>query len=293
MKNHTGLTRIDLVVVMACLVFILANVLVITAAGRGRAKLEVCLLNLRSLTDAWQMQANDNNGKITSGDVLYSWAFPSSAGGLQGSWFESPHQWHPCPLTTTGRLPSIPYAPPYISFSNATQEDWHHSITDGKLWQYVRNYNIYRCPVGAKNQYVTYSMSMSMNTYPNAAGNSAPILTNINQIIRPVERCVFLDVGVARQGAFYISYNGSGVNPTGRWYDLPPMQHNQGTTLVFADGHAIYRKWTDPHVFESVDLPWGGGTVDYCDCDLRWMTKITWGQLSYEWDNCTDSNCPD
>ena len=31
------------------------------------------------------------------------------------------------------------------------------------------------------------------------------------------------------------------------WGDLPPMRHSQGTTFVFADGHAIYRKWTDPH----------------------------------------------
>ena len=68
------------------------------------------------------------------------------------------------------------------------------------------------------------------------------------------------------------------------------MHHNQGTTLVFADGHAIYRQWTDPHTLASAVLQWGGGTIDNCDCDLRWMTQVTWGNITY---SCTnpDKQC--
>jgi len=274
MKARNGLTRIDLVVAAACVFFVLANVPVIIAAGRGRAKLEVCLANLRALTGAWQMHANDNDGKIVSGDVCYSWSFPPSAGGPQHAWFDWPGISCPNPVPD--------------------EEDWKESIAYGGLWKYIRDYNLYQCPSGEKNHYVTYSMAHSMNTYPGSAGpgSVSRTITIINRIIHPSERFVFLDVGSAKQGAFYVSYDGSGSSAPGKWYDPPPMRHNQGTTFVFADGHAIYRKWTDPHVFESVDSPWGQGTIDYCDCDLRWMTKITWGDVPYDCSD-PDKNCPD
>ena len=88
-----------------------------------------------------------------------------------------------------------------------------------------------------------------MNTYPGPGGTGAVTITNINQITKPAERFVFLDTGIIKSGAFYVRYSGSR-----QWYDLPPMHHNQGTTFVFADGHAIYRKWTDPHTLNAVGL---------------------------------------
>jgi prepilin-type processing-associated H-X9-DG protein len=289
MRNRTGLTRVDLIVVVACVFFVLANVPVIIAAGRGRAKIEVCMANLRALADAWQMNSNDNDGKIASGDVWYSWTFPTSAGGPQLAWREWPHPApHPMPPSAaTNYTAAYP-----LSCTTCTQADWQHAIAEGKMWEYVRDYNFYRCPAGNKNQYVTYSMSHSMNTWPGVAGTNAPVLTNINQIIRPAEKFVFLDAGFAKQGAFFVSFSGSGSTAPGRWYDHPPMLHNQGTTFVFADGHAIYRKWTDPHALQAGWSGGWGGTVDYCDCDLRWITKATWGRVPYD---CTDpnKNCPD
>jgi prepilin-type processing-associated H-X9-DG protein len=136
-------------------------------------------------------------------------------------------------------------------------------------------------------------MSQAMNTYPGAAGpgSVSRTITVINQIIKPAERFVFLDAGFAKRGAFFVSFSLAG-HPPGRWYDMPPMHHNQGTTFVFADGHAIYRKWTDPHTLAAEVSGWGQGTIDYCDCDLRWITKATWGDVPY---SCTDpnKNCPD
>jgi hypothetical protein len=230
MNAKKGLTKIDLVVALACVVFVLINVPVIIAGGRGRAKLEVCMANLRALADAWQMQANDNDGKIASGDVWYSWVFPANvAGGPQLAWVEWPHPSpHLMPPNVTTNCTSA-----FTCYPNpCSQAAWQHSILEGKLGKYIGDLRVYRCPVGAKNQYVTYAMSHSMNTYPGSAGTNAPMLTNINQIIRPEERFVFLDVGSAKKGAFFVSYSGSGSTSPGRWYDPPPMRHNQGTTFV-------------------------------------------------------------
>ena len=52
MSTKKVLTRIDVIVALACVVFVLANVPVIIAGGRGRAKIEVCLTNLKTLTSA-------------------------------------------------------------------------------------------------------------------------------------------------------------------------------------------------------------------------------------------------
>jgi prepilin-type processing-associated H-X9-DG protein len=282
-----GLTRVDMAVALACVALVLAQAAVLNAGGRQRSKLEVCLANLRSLAAAWQTYSGDNGGKIPVGDVWYSWIFPASSGGPQLAWVEWPHvNPHPIPPTYNTN-----YIGAYSYSASIPQAAWEHAIAEGTLWKYVGDYNIYRCPDSNRKYYVTYYMSQSMNTYPNSAGSGAVTFTNINQITRPAERFVFLDVGAAKQGAFFVNYNGTGGSaPPGTWGDLPPMKHSQGTNFVFADGHAIYRKWTDPHTLASVVLQWGGGTVDYCDCDLRWMTEVTWGDVPY---SCTDpaKNC--
>ena len=281
MRKQTGLTRIDVAVALECIALVLAQAAVLNAGGRERAKREVCLANLRSLAAAWQTYSGDNSGKIPVGDVWYSWTFPTSSGGPQLAWFEWPHPFpHPMPPNVATN-----YYAAYFSISLITQAAWEHATAEGTLWKYVGDYNIYRCPDGDKGQYVTYSMSHSMNTYPGSGGTGAVTITNINQISKPAERFVFLDTGSFRQGAFFVEY--SGVN-VATWCDPPPMRHSQGTTFSFADGHAIYRKWTDPHTLAAAASgQWGGGPVDYCDCDLRWMTQITWGSVPF---TCTNPN---
>jgi len=291
MTIRKGLTRIDLVVVLACAVFILANVPIILAGGRQHAKRDVCMANLRALVSAWDMYTDDNKGKIPPGDVYYSWMFPTSAGGPQLAWREWPHPFpHPMPPSIASN-----YSAAY-PYGQITAEAWKHSIAEGLLWNYVKDFDIYKCPIGRAGDLVTYSMSQSMLTYPYAGGpgSTSRMITNKSQIAHPALRLVFLDTGWAKQGAFFLSYDGTSDGaPKGSWGDWPPMIHNGGTTFAFADGHTIYKKWTDPHALNPGGNGWGwGGTVDYCDCDLRWMIKITWGDVPYD---CTDpaKNCED
>jgi prepilin-type processing-associated H-X9-DG protein len=280
MRRQTGLTRVDLVVALACVALVLAQAAVLNAGGRQRSKKEVCLANLRALASAWQTYSNDNSGKIPVGDIYYSWAFPGVTGsstGPQLAWREWPHPFpHSMPPSYATNCSAA-----YSYSASITQAAWEHAIAEGTLWKYVGDHNIYRCPSAGKDQYVTYNMSMSMNAYPGVSGIGAVTFTNINQIIKPAERFVFLDAGVVKQGAFYVVYSTGGGSQPGKWYDLPPVIHSQGTTFVFADGHTEYRRWTDPHALSSINAGWGNGTIDYCDCDLRWMTQITWGDVPY------------
>jgi len=58
--------------------------------------------------------------------------------------------------------------------------------------------------------------------------------------------------------------------------------------MPITDGHADYRKWTDPR---TVDLGWkevdswsGGGyhEVHTDNEDLRWVQRGVWGKLGYK-----------
>jgi hypothetical protein len=283
MNRRKGLTRVDAIIAVACIALVLAQAAVLNAGGRQRSKREVCLANLRSLAAAWQTYSSDNNGKVPCGDVWYSWAFPmGSSGGPQLAWHEWPHPWpHSMPPTAATNQANLP---------NPKQAAWEHATAEGTMWKYVGDYNIYRCPLGNKDQYVTYSMSHAMATYPGSAGPGAPIITNINQIIRPAERFVFLDAGFAKQGAFFLNYDSAGGSaPPGAFGDHRPTQHGRGTTFVFADQHAEYRKWIFATDTATVETGAWGGTSQPCDCDWRWFCKVTWGDIpSYLY--CTNPN---
>jgi prepilin-type processing-associated H-X9-DG protein len=189
--------------------------------------------------------------------------------------------------------------------SNAKQADWDHATAEGQLWKYIKDYKIYQCPVGEKDQYVTYRMSHAMNTWRtcnnsgagcqgSAGVGSLPyVVIRRNQFKKASERFVFLDAGYIKGGAYFVRYDGACM----RWYDTPPKRHGMGTNFSFADGSAIYRKWSDKHAIEATKHDWGGqnwpDADDNCDCDLRWFSKATWGQLSSAWTPCLTKKCAD
>ena len=246
--------------------------------------------NLKQLGVAWIMYGDNNSEKIPVGDVGYSWA-PNPPLGL--AWHEWPHNLHP------GVVPSgntnwcggctVPGTSPTLSYDAAiAAEDniWWHAIEEGTLWRYVQDHKVYKCPVGDKGNRVTYAMSHAMNTYPGSAGCDAPVVILRTQIKRTADRFVFVDAGQVKSGAFYVAYNIGGscsinnTNPPGQWYDMA-IRHGYGTTFVFADQHVEYRKWTDPQVPISYAAGWGKGGVNLHDCDMRWMTHVTWGSVPY------------
>ena len=70
MKSKTLYTKRDLIVTLACIAFLTANLAAIGAAGRRRAKEAICLSNLRQWGAAYEFFTNDNSGRVTA-----SWIF--------------------------------------------------------------------------------------------------------------------------------------------------------------------------------------------------------------------------
>jgi prepilin-type N-terminal cleavage/methylation domain-containing protein/prepilin-type processing-associated H-X9-DG protein len=295
-----GFTLIELLVVIAIIALLMAVLLPALNRAREQGKRAVCLNHIKQLQIAWGMYCDENNEKIPSGDVWYSWSFPGNPGtslAPQLAWHEWPHPFpHNMPPTAATNQVSLAdptYGGGCVNNGGCKEPVWEHAITEGPIYKYIKDYKIYQCPVGDKGQYVTYAMAHSMNTFPNSGGAQAAGLEIRlrEQIKRTAERFVFLDAGFAKQGAFFVKYTGGSVT---RWYDLAPMRHGQGTTFSFVDGHAIYRKWTSKSTIDEAKAGiWGGGPDDNCDCDLRWFSKGTWGKLSSEWAPCTSTTCPD
>lgn len=301
MRKQKAFTLIELLVVIAIIALLMAILLPALARAREAGKRAVCLTHIRQLETAWYMYCEENSEKVAVGDVWYSWSFPNpppatpasaSPPGPQLAWHEWPHPYpHTMPPNyNTNFLPSQSN-PRWAVATNCTQADWEHAIDEGTFWKYIKDYKIFQCPVGNKGEYVTYAMSHSLNTWPNSGGTTSvkvPSITMRSQIKNTAERMIFLDAGFAKKGAFFVAYSSPPPSGgTGLWWgDPPPARHGMGTTFVFGDGHAEYRKWTDKHAIEAAAKGWGAGGVDNCDCDLRWFSKATWGKVNPAF-NCT------
>jgi hypothetical protein len=263
------------------------------ARAREMGKRAVCQSQIKQMGLAWYLYCDDNKEKVPVGDVWYSWTYPyppftppslisPTPPGPQISWCEWPHRLH------TG---AATYATNYTgayTFAEApslSDEIWNHAMKEGTMGKYVKDYKVYKCPVGDKGHRVTYFMSHAMATYPGSAGTNAPMITLRTMIKRAAERFVFLDAGGFKRGAFYLNYSASnGDAPPGTFGDHAPIRHGRGTTFVFADQHVEFHKWTDgPQGPPAYDDPrtWGGTSRpdDACRCDWRWFCKITWGNV--------------
>ena len=62
MKSQSAFTKKDAVVILSSVVFLLMNLAAVENRGRERAKRVVCLANLKQLTAAYNLYANENDG---------------------------------------------------------------------------------------------------------------------------------------------------------------------------------------------------------------------------------------
>jgi hypothetical protein len=282
MRKLKGLTKLDVVVALACIAFILAEASVLNAGGRERSKRELCLANLRMLTAAWQAYADDNGSKIVNGAPQVP--NPPSLGVCPD-----------CTSVTSKAVAPINSSDehykelPWIGETYGTRPECTHkcAIETGALWKYTQSFDIYHCPASERNILITYTIFDEMNGLTATRG---PVKTdgvwkkNINQISKPASRFVFIDEGKITPDSFGVYYDQQ------KWFDQPSVRHESGTCVTFADGHSIHHKWKSK---ETIGFSGGGGdwtpyTPVTCDAknDLYWVQIGCWGQLGYT------PNCP-
>ena len=262
--------RSDVIALIVTTALLLGNIAAIGTAGRERAKRIVCLSNLKQLTQAWRQFADDHNGQLVNG-----------AAGI--------HRLNAEPWV--GRC----WASNYSAGGQLPAEQQRHNIREGALWPYLEQLGIYRCPSGYDGEMLNYAVVDSMNglSRSGTAWGSEGVrvedtvlwINKLSEIIKPgpAQRMVFIDAGWIAPDSFATHYR------TEAWRDDPPVRHNDGTTVSFADGHTEYWQWkgsdTIEHGRRQDRVHTSNNRTPQTSegyADLHRLQRAVWGRLGYE-----------
>lgn len=280
--KRRGFTLIELLVVISIIAILMAILMPALKRAKEQGQRAICQGNLKNLTLAWMVYADDFDQKIVNG-----------AGGINrtsGSLREDPwvrqgwgNNWNNQNVDDTGM----------------TDEQKKQAIRDGALWPYANEYGCYKCPTGRRNEFVTYSVVDAMNglhrdgTFVNNGnyildrgvriGKTVLWIKKKTEIIYPTgaERMVFIDEGAMTPDSFATNYTNGG------WWDDPPVRHGDGTTISWADGHASHLKWKATETIErarsTANYYGGGGFMPQTEEgieELRQFRKWVWGRIA-------------
>jgi prepilin-type N-terminal cleavage/methylation domain-containing protein/prepilin-type processing-associated H-X9-DG protein len=293
-KNRSGFTLIELLVVIAIIAILMAILMPALNRVKEQGKRIVCENNLKTLTLTWIMYADENDGKIVNGAGGFHYTSDNNyiydgsvTGIIERAW--------------VGKGWGDNWDNPNVDDRGLTELDKKRAIREGALWEYAKEYDIYKCPTGRRGEFVTYAAVDAMNGLVRAGtgtrtnskvyntgvrvGSTVIWIKRINEVSSPAPamRMVYIDEGAMTPDSFAVHYNQQGP-----WWDDPPSRHGDGTTVSWADGHASHLKWkaaeTIQHAKDSKDWYRGGNfnpsTPEGIE-ELQDFQKAVWGRLGY------------
>ena len=223
-------TLIELLVVLGVLSLLALTLWPAMAGTSVKSHQAQCLNNLKQLTRAWHMYADENNGRL--------------AGNLGGAASQD--------IANLKKTWVLGWLSLYSPAGNFRIE----YLTNAQLGPYARDISIYKCPADRS----TFNgnprvRSVSMNGYLGdpSLGTKTPgfrTYKKLAQITQPSPSMTFVFIDERDEsindGFFSVDMRGFGNPPTTYIGDYPAAWHNGSCSLSFADGHVEAHKWLDP-----------------------------------------------
>jgi len=222
-SRKPGFTLIELLVVIAIIAILAGMLLPALSKAKGKATAVKCLNNMKQLTLAWIMYADDHEDKVVR------------------NYLSDTRAW------IGGNVAALPGATNVLDIRN------------GRLYPYNQSVDIYRCPsdilgfkLGSRQVIRVRSFSMSGRMGGDVAccdfvNPGVPFFLKTADIKdpSPTKAFVFVDENADSidDGFFAVQAK---VPNNGYWQNTPASRHGNSGNLSFADGHAESWRWIEP-----------------------------------------------
>lgn len=253
-----GFTLIELLVVIAIIAILAAILFPVFAQARGMARRTSCLSNIRQVGTAVSMYVQDYDGSLPFDGTVYGWlVLPYVKGGGAGA---------------------SPYDDPRARRSPAGNDNLF-ACPDRP------NANLAsRIPWGSAYENVVYSFSNTLASYGPIFGYGGPrIAINEAEIQNAGDLGMIFETTWAAKGGFSLGFTGEGswspISPDGFWESTYPYaRHNEGSNVLFFDGHAKYMKLFKITGGADTEGPCGRrpDPGPECDCARGWFNSPLW-----------------
>ena len=263
---------VELIVVVAIIGLLAALILPAYDLAKVKAQRTFCGSQVQQLQIAWAQFSDDNGDALVENQPLLGPGLPNDACWFTGS-------------ARTEHDEMYGPAPYYTSTNKALAKN-------SRLYSYVNSTDVFRCPADHRNVdgrpvVRSYSMNCWMNgqTMGDPSGLVSQALDDrknddrlifrffrkLGQITRPSDLSVFIEESetTLADSMFAVVKDLPAMRDIA---DLPGNRHRGSFVLGYADGHASYRRFTQPGLLRGFKSPEEANRA--LDKDLIWLGSL-------------------